>query len=256
MPSSVCIVVPTYNEAENIPRLVKSLDEELGEEKFTLILIDDSSPDGTADIAEDLEIRNGKIIVNRRPGKLGIGSAIRDGIKIALSFPSCKRIVTMDADLSHDPRDVPRLLRDSEDADLVQGSRYIKGGRIIGWNPLRRVVSYTANLLCRFLLRTRLHEHTTYFRIYSREAAETAVEGVHCDRFEWAIGSILAIKDNGLRIIESPITFVERTRGNSKLKTSDILRWFSYLIRMFALRPLNRARNDRNLEHAGVIEWI
>jgi len=244
--SSVCIVVPTYNEAENVPRLVKSLDEELGEEKFTLILIDDSSPDGTADIAEDLEIRNGNIIVNRRPGKLGIGSAIRDGIKIALSFPSCKRIVTMDADLSHDPKDIQRLLEDSKEVDLVQGSRYIKGGRIVGWSLKRKITSNIANLLCRILLRTHLHEHTTYFRVYSREAAKIAVENVHCDRYEWAIGSILAVKDHGLRVTESPITFVERTRGKSKLKTSDILGWFSYLMKTFVSRSLNRVKGGMN----------
>lgn len=228
--SEVCIVIPTYEEAENLPRLVETLEENL-QRDFTLIVVDDDSPDGTADIAEKLNERYENILIHRRRGKLGIGSAVRDGIKVALSLPNSKRIVTMDADLSHDPKDLPRLLKEVEDADLIQGSRYIKGGKIIGWSLFRRAVSFTANFLCRLLFRTHLHEHTTYFRVYSRECAETVVKTVRCRRYEWAIASILAAKDHGFRIKESPITFVERKRGKSKLGFYDVLEWFSFLIR-------------------------
>lgn len=237
--SKVCVVVPTYEEAENLPKLVGTLEESLQKKEFMLIVIDDNSPDGTADVAEKLNRHYGNIVVHRRPRKLGIGSATRDGIKIALSFPNCKHIVTMDADLSHNPKDVRRLLIEAENADLIQGSRYIKGGKIIGWSPFRRAVSYVSNFLCRLLLRTHLNEHTTYLRVYSRKCAETVVETVHCNRYEWAIASILVAKDYGFKIQEVPITFINRVHGKSKLKLRDVLMWSSYLSEIFFKRCLN-----------------
>ena len=238
--SKVCMVIPTYNEAENLPKLVGALEREMQKGDFKVIVVDDNSPDRTAEVAKKLNRRYGNIIIHRRPEKLGIGSAIHDGLQIALSFADSEYIVTMDADLSHNPKDVPHLLSETENADLIQGSRYVKGGRIIGWGFFRRAVSYTANFLCRLLFRTGLHEHTTYFRIYSRKCAETAVRNVHCDRYEWAIASILTTKDHGFRIKEVPITFVNRARGKSKLKASDILRWFFFIEKTFILRFLNK----------------
>lgn len=221
--SKVCIVVPTYEEAENLPTLVESLEESLQNEDFTLVVVDDDSQDETAKIAEKLNGRYGNIVVHRRSSKLGIGSAIRDGIKIALSFPNCRRIITMDGDLTHDPKDVPHLLTEAEGADLIQGSRYIKGGKMIGWNPPRRVISYVANLLCRLLLRTGLHEHTSNFRVFSRKYAEKLVEEVHFNGFEWSIAAILTAKDNGFRIKEVPLTLINRKRGKSKLSFKNII---------------------------------
>lgn len=238
--SKFCIIVPTYNEVENLPKLVEALENEMQKKDFSVIVVDDNSSDGTPEVARKLNRRYGNIIIHRRPSKLGIGSAIRDGLKIALSFLGSEYIVTMDADLSHNPKDVPRLLGEAKNADLVQGSRYIKGGRIIGWNTSRSVLSYTANSLCRLLFRTGLQEHTTYFRVYSRKCAENAVRNVHCDRYEWAIASILVTKDHGLRIKEIPITFVNRISGKSKLEASDILRWFSFIGKTLMRRLLDR----------------
>jgi len=229
--SKVCIVVPTYEEAENLPTLVEALEESLQNEDFTLIVVDDDSQDGTAKIAEELNGRYGNIFVHCRSSKLGIGSAIRDGIKIALSFPNCRHIITMDADLTHDPKDVPNLLTEAEVADLIQGSRYIKGGKIIGWNPFRRVISYVANLLCRLLLRTGLHEHTNNFRVFSRKYAEKVVEEVHLNGYEWSIASILAARDNGFRIKEVPITLINRKRGKSKLNLKSIITFAKVILK-------------------------
>jgi len=235
--NEVCVIVPTYEEADNLPKLAEEIEKVIQKDQLTLIVVDDNSPDGTADVAENLNMRYGNIIVHRRPSKLGIGSAIHDGIKIALSFPSCSHIVTMDGDLSHDPKDLPSLLRRAEEADLIQGSRYIKGGRIVGWSFSRRAVSRIANLCCKFLLRTGLYEHTTLFRVYSRECAETIVKNVHCDRYEWAIGSILVTKRQNYRIREAPITFTCRASGKSKLRPRDVLLWGSYVARMFFKPP-------------------
>lgn len=236
--SKVCVVIPTYNEAENLPKLVGALEEELQKEDFKIIVVDDNSPDGTADIAEKLNWRYGNIIVHRRPNKLGIGTAIRDGLEVALPFLKSGHIVTMDADLSHNPKDVQSLLSEAENVDLVQGSRYVKGGRIIGWSLYRRTVSYVANILCRLLLRTGLHEHTAYFRVYSSKCAEALVRNVDRNGYDWAIASILIAKDHGFRIKEVPVTFISRFSGKSKLKISDILMWFSYVVRTFPKRSI------------------
>jgi len=238
--SKVCMVIPTYNEAENLPKLVEALEEELQKEDFKIIIVDDNSPDGTAEIAKKLNERYGNIIIHRKPSKLGIGSAIRDGLKIALSFPECEYIVTMDADLSHNPKDVRHLLSEAEDADLVQGSRYMKGGGVIGWSSFRRAVSHTANLLCRLLFRTQLHEHTSNLRVYSRRCGEMIMANLHCEHYDWFIGSILLTKDYAYRIKEVPITFVNRVHGKSKLTASDIFKWTSYVSKTCYRRLLNR----------------
>ena len=237
--SKVCVVIPTYNEAENLPNLVEALEEELQKEDFKIIVVDDNSPDGTAEVVEKLDQRYGNIIVHRRPSKLGVGSALRDGLKIALSSLGCEYVVTMDADLSHNPKDVRRLLSEAEDADLVQGSRYMKGGGVIGWSSFRSAVSYVANLLCRLLFRTQLHEHTSNFRVYSRRCGEIITATLHCEHYDWFIGSILLTKDHAYRIKEVPITFINRAHGKSKLKITDVLKWAAYVGKAFLERSLS-----------------
>jgi dolichol-phosphate mannosyltransferase len=229
--SKVCVVIPTYNEANNLPMLINQLEEVLKERDLQIIVIDDNSPDGTAYIAEKLSSQYKNIVVQRRSGKLGIGSAISEGLGLALSFPDSKYIVTMDADLSHDPKEVIYLLREAEKTDMVQGSRYLNGSRVAGLSYSRKVASHAANILCRLLLSTGLHEHTTYFRVYSKRCAKIVTENVHCSRYEWAIGSLLVAKRHNLTIKEVPITFAKRTSGKSKLKLQDIFLWLSYLVR-------------------------
>ncbi len=167
---------------------------------------------------------------------MGIGSAISEGIKIALSFPDCEYIVTMDADFSHNPKDILRLLKESENADMIQGSRYIKGGRIIGWSSLRKAESYGANLICKLLFRTTLTEHTSFFRLYSKKCAEKIVKNSSYIGFEWSIGSILVVKDHGFSIKEIPVIFTDRTQGKSKLRARDIMLWTINVTNMFFKR--------------------
>lgn len=240
----VCVIIPTYEEAGNLPKLINELEAMLRGREFMIIVVDDNSPDGTADVAEKLNELYGNILVHRRPAKLGIGSAVCEGIKIALSFSDCKYIVTMDADLSHDPKDLPNLLKAAEKADLVQGSRYIKGGKIIGWTIFRRIISYIANLLCRILFRTHLFEHTTNFRVYSRKCAETIVKTAQYKKYEWVVASILIAKEHNFRIVEIPITFTDRIHGKSKLKISDILAWFTFIITTFIAHTFKRFNSN------------
>ena len=233
--SSTCIVIPTYNEAENIVALIRAI-WDTGID-FQLIIVDDNSPDGTARIVEEMKKTSASIMIKRRPEKLGIGSAICDGLKLALSVPECIRIVTMDADLSHDPRDIPRLLEASIDADMVQGSRYIEGGRIIGWNIARKVISRCANLLYKHLFGL-CNEVTTYFRVYSRRCAEIVVDNNHADQYHFSVASALTVKDAGMIVKEVPVTFTNRKSGKSKLSKGAIFESFLYMIRTFLQRSL------------------
>jgi dolichol-phosphate mannosyltransferase len=236
--AEVSIVIPTYNEAENVESLIEKLEALEGE--FQIIFVDDNSPDGTAEIVEEIGQRWGNIKVHRRRGKLGIGSAILEGMERSLSFSDCHYVVTMDADLSHDPQDIPRLLSAAEggSAGLIQGSRYMRGGGIIGWNFRRKLQSRVANLICRMLFGLP-HEVTTYFRVYTRKSAQIVVREIYTDKYEFAVLSALAVKDHGLKIKEVPVIFVNRTQGKSKLKTSDVFIWLAVIFRIFLSRQLH-----------------
>ena len=147
----VTIVIPTYNEVENIKKLIEEIVTLNGD--FRIIVVDENSPDGTSEAVEALSRKFGNIVLYRRPGKMGIGSAIRDGLKKAVSFSDCHYVVTIDADLSFNPQDIPRLVKAAKEneAGLIQGSRYVKGGGIIGWNFIRKLQSRFANLLVKLL---------------------------------------------------------------------------------------------------------
>lgn len=232
--SGIYIIIPTYNEAANIKRITAEI-QGLNS-SYNIIIVDDNSPDGTAEIVKALQQTQSGIYLNRRPAKLGIGSAIRDGMKEALAHKDCLFIMTMDADFSHNPLDIQRLLKESLNADMVQGSRYIRGGRITGWTWQRKLISRSANFLYRFLLKFPQHEVTTYFRVYSRKCAEIVVQHTREDKYEFCLESALAVHDHGLSVKEVPITFVNRTAGTSKLKISDIAHSLLYLAYIFILR--------------------
>jgi dolichol-phosphate mannosyltransferase len=234
--STLSVVIPTYNEAHNLPKLIARLEEVLQDGNAKLIIVDDSSPDGTAQVARELEATYGNIVVQERPAKLGIGSAIRDGLRIALSIPTCNTVITMDGDLSHNPQEVISLLRESRNADLVVASRYVKGGQIVGWPLHRKVISKVTNYMCALLLRTNLHEHTNYFRAYSRRLAELVVRDATSGGFEFGIVSILIAKDHGFVIKEVPTVFENRTHGKSKLRISDMVRWCLSMVSIWLRR--------------------
>lgn len=212
-----CVVIPTLNEAENISTLLNSLTD------YKVIVVDDNSPDGTAAIAE----KAGATVI-RRPAKMGLGSAVREGVRKALEDKECTHIITMDADFSHDPKDVCRLL--NTDKSFVIASRYVFGGKIVGWSASRRLTSKIANLICRTLLRTNTNDNTTNFRLYSRECAEVllTVEG---QNYEWPVLCLVAVKKAGFTAYEVPVTFINRQNGDSKLDSKHILRWLGLIVK-------------------------
>jgi len=244
--AKISIVIPTYNEAGNIQNLIDAVENIAEKSNFNvkMIIVDDNSLDGTAEIVEKVGSKYGNIATIRRPKKLGIGSAVRDGIKVALSDEGCQYVGVMDADFSHDPHDIPCLLKAVENVDVVIASRYIAGGEIRGWNFKKKFFSRTANFLCRFVLGTGVEDNTTYFRVYSKKAAEVVLD-VKEDHFEWGVSAVLRLKDKGFKIKEVPSIFVDRAVGESKLKSSELAVWIRYICRSFIARLLKMDTSRR-----------
>lgn len=223
----VSIVVPTYNERQNLPRLVAAIQANV-RGPYEIVIVDDSSPDGTADLARDLA-REHPVVLVSRPAKSGLGSAYRDGFKAARG----ELIFEMDADLSHDPRFVPALIEAVEvgGADIAVGSRYVRGGRVMGWSAYRKLVSGVGNMLARLILRPGARDVTSGYRCYTRAAAEL-VQLVESDGYAFQVEALYLARLQGMRIVEVPITFENRIVGKSKLGTGEFGRFLQTLVRL------------------------
>jgi hypothetical protein len=239
--ASVWIVIPTTNEAENLGRLIPALQAHLSGRPFQLLIVDDASTDATASVVEEFRRQYGNVTLYRRPARLGLGTALRDGLAQALADPQCEFICTLDADGSHDPAQLPALLDAAARAAFMQGSRYIPGGRILHWSWSRRLMSRAANRLCRWL-GSRLREHTTNYRVYSREAAAVAIAASTASGFEWIVSASLAIQAAALPVAEVPITFKGREAGESKLSRVAVLRYGLFFLRALMARVAEKAR--------------
>ena len=235
----VSIIIPTFNEVETIGLLIKRLEElPFGKE---IIVVDDGSTDGTVEVVRKLmrEYDNVRLVLRGR--KMGIGSAYKDGFKLAKG----NVIVQMDADMSHDPGDLPGLLRALRRSDLVIGSRYIPGGRIVNWPLHRRLISYGANLLAKLLLGLKVHDATSGFRAYRRSAFEKIVSFCLSSGFDFQVEAVFVASILGLRVAESPIRFTGRTKGRSKLGLRDILNFIVFLIMLRKRGQVIRASYNR-----------
>ena len=242
-----CVVIPTFNEAPNIEVLVKAIETEFSGEEFRVIIVDDDSPDGTASVANQANGTYGNIVVHSREAERGLGTALDVGIRLAMGFPDCAHIVTMDGDLSHDPKDIRHLLAVANKADLVQGSRYLPGGKVVGLPLRRRLLSNIANILCRTLLATGLHENTTNFRVYSRTLAELVLKCSAPVGYEFMLLPILIARQARLPIIEVGITFRERQGGASKMTLKTIVQWGGFLVHTFWRQRVLRRQLIRNI---------
>ena len=230
MVDNLGLVLATYNEAGNLPLLVEWLEGLNLPLKLHIYVVDDNSPDGTSSVADRLASQYGNISLITRPRKMGLGSAIRDGMSAAL-LDGRTHIITMDADLSHDAQDVPRLVEASISggADVVQASRYVIGGGTLKWRWRRHFQSRVANLLWRTLLGSP-RDSTTNFRIFNKRAAQLVVEKSIGRDFEFMPECILIAMSHGLRIVEVPIIFTGRAAGESKLGLAQNVRWLLFLI--------------------------
>ena len=245
--AEIGLVLPTYNEADNLPGLVDRLQALPLPGELWTVVVDDDSPDGTADVARQLASSYPGIALLSRHGVRGLGSAIRDGLQSCLE-EGCRYIVTMDVDGSHDPTELTDLLQTarSQDADLVTGSRYVSGGRVRDWEWRRRVQSRLANLMTRHLLGTP-HESTTNYRVYSRTAARLVVERSTANHYEFQVESMLLAISQRLKVVEVPITFIGRTEGESKLGLSQVLKWGAFFLAELAPFHLRKGKYSRHV---------
>lgn len=215
MDARALIIVPTYDERENLPLLVEAIFEVIAD--VHLLVVDDNSPDGTGPLADELAASDERIHVLHREGKLGLGTAYIAGFKWALErgYP---RVFEMDADFSHQPRYLVDLLAASEDADLVLGTRYIRGGGTEGWGPLRQLISRGGNLYARGVLWLPFRDLTGGFKCFRREVLEALdLDAVRSTGYAFQIELTYRAYKKGFRIREVPIVFPDRTRGASKM---------------------------------------
>ena len=226
------VVVATYNERENIEALVTQILENAGGCK--VLVIDDSSPDGTGQIARGMAARDERVELLERPAKLGLGTAYLVGFHHALTH-GYERVITMDADFSHHPKHLPAILARAAEptVDIVIGARYVKGGGVVGWPLYRRVLSFGANTFARTMLGLKAHDCTGAYRCYSRKVVEELeLDAVVSHGYSALIELLWHCQKGGYRIEEVPITFVDRELGQSKVSRSEILRGLTTVVRL------------------------
>jgi len=224
------VIIPTFNEAGTIGELIRALEGACGVFGMRLIVIDDGSGDGTLEIVRGISSDNGSIVLLERGEKLGLGSAIIEGMKTALSFiPPPDFVVTMDADMSHDPGALPSMIKSCCANGLVIGSRYVKGGKTIGWRSHRRIISGLANLLARGLVGVEVRDCTSGYRCYHRDLVAGLLEDLGCDGYDFQIQALFEASRRASEIRELPITFRDRESGESKLALGEVLRFASQL---------------------------
>lgn len=238
--------MPTYNEAENILEALTRARAAVPD--ADLLVVDDGSPDGTADLAEEADADLGRIRVMRRPGKSGLGSAYRAGFRQGLD-QGYEVMVEMDSDLSHDPAALPELLAAVENgADLAIGSRYVPGGSIPDWTWHRRLLSRGGNRYAGLILGLEVRDATAGYRAYRAEAlARIDLDLIKADGYGFQIEMAYVVARNGGRIVEVPITFSDRVAGTSKMSGGIVVEalllvtWWAVRDRLLRRRRARRA---------------
>jgi dolichol-phosphate mannosyltransferase len=218
----VWLVIPTYNESANVEAIVEAVREELPPSRRVLI-VDDASPDGTGRIADRLVEAHDDVTVMHRPGKAGLGPAYVAGFNQALAG-GAELVAQMDADFSHDPHDLPRLLEAAEDADLVLGSRYIDGGEVADWGATRRAVSRWGSAYARATLGIDVKDLTGGFKVYHRRVLESIdLASLASLGYAFQVETTFRAIEAGFRVVEVPIVFRDRRVGESKMSGGIVL---------------------------------
>jgi dolichol-phosphate mannosyltransferase len=240
--SGALIVIPTYNEAENLEPLVSEIQAQ--PLPFDLLIVDDGSPDGTGEIADRLSQALPNVHVMHREGKLGLGTAYIAGFGWALERDYAY-VMEMDCDFSHHPRYLPNFLHEIENADLVIGSRYVPGGDTPDWGLYRRVMSTGGNLFARIMLGLKTHDCTGGYRCYRRAMIEQVPwDEIGLQGYGFQIGAVYHIERMGGRVAEFPIVFEDRQLGHSKMSTDIVIEAMKFVTRL-ALRG-GRLRRGRS----------
>ncbi|HEY8239141.1 MAG TPA: polyprenol monophosphomannose synthase [Candidatus Limnocylindrales bacterium] len=226
------VVLPTYDEAENLPGIAQAILAALP--GATLLVVDDGSPDGTGRLADGLAADNLRVRVRHRPGKAGLGKAYLEGFQVALEGGATS-LVQMDADWSHDPLVLPALLEPitSDRADLVIGSRYVPGGRVLDWGLGRRLISRLGSIFAKTVLRLRPHDLTGGFKAWRASTlAAIPFDGIHAGGYVFQIEMTHRASRAGARVTEVPITFQDRRVGRSKMSRRIIVEALVVVVRL------------------------
>lgn len=227
---TAAMIIPTYNEKDNLPKLIAAIRKAV--DSLQIIIVDDNSPDGTGDIADKWAAQDRLITVIHRKKKMGLGTAHLAGFFEALK--NADFILTMDADFSHDPSSIPKLISIAEEGyDVVIGSRYRKGSKVIDSKLWRRILSRAANLFTVVTLCLSTRDNTNGFRCYRRDALEQIIaKPFHSEGYSFLIEIVYRAKKMGLRLGETPITFVNRQYGQTKVSRTEIFRALLTVLRL------------------------
>ena len=230
--ATVCL--PTYNERENLEPMLRAL----GGAGVRVLVVDDNSPDGTGRLADRLAQELDYVDVLHRSRKEGLGPAYIAGFRQALA-DGAELILEMDCDFSHDPKDVPRLIAATDDADLALGSRYVKGGQVADWGPTRRAISAGGSFYARLLLSSQIRDLTGGFKCYRRQVLETIdLDAIDSKGYAFQIETTYRALRAGFRVVEVPIRFADREVGGSKMSGAIVVEaiWKVPALRLAALR--------------------
>ncbi len=238
----ITVVIPTYNERDNIEKLSSLILSQ--DERIHLLFVDDNSPDGTGEIADRLAAENPRVQVLHRAGKMGLGSAYREGFKIALDAGS-DYIIEMDADFSHDPAMLPLFIEKMSNHDVVIGSRYANGVSVVNWPIRRLILSYCASVYTRLITGLHLSDCTGGFKCFKREVLESIdLDSVKSDGYSFQIEMNYRCFERGFNIGELPIIFVDRHAGTSKM-SKQIVREAVFMVWKLKFGSLFRAFSGR-----------
>ena len=228
----ISILLPTYNEATNLPILTTLLHRTLTTSQipYEIIIIDDASPDGTLAVAQRLQTIYGahRIVLKPRAGKLGLGTAYVHGLR----FARADAVLIMDADFSHHPKFIPRMveMQRRTGADIVTGTRYAGSGGVYGWDLKRKLISRGANLLADTVLQPGVSDLTGSFRLYKREVLKTVIARTESKGYSFQMELMVRAKGMGCRVRECPISFVDRIYGESKLGGEEIVEYLKGVV--------------------------
>jgi len=229
----IWVVLPTYNEADNLPQMLEAL---LGLDlDINIVVVDDASPDGTGDIAARAASTNSRVHVIRREGERGLGTAYLAGFRYALEA-GADAVITMDCDFSHDPRAIPAMAAAFDRAQIVIGSRYVPGGRTENWGLHRKVLSSTANRFARILFGMPIRDCTSGFRLYGKDVLQPVIANrPHSGGYAFLVEVLhLAMRRPGVTVEEVPICFVDRERGSGKMGAREGIDGVRNLLRLRA----------------------
>ena len=232
------IIVPTYDEKENIRSLVSAVLEK--DSRLEILIVDDNSPDGTGELADRMSEQDSRVHALHRQGKLGLGSAYRDGFRWALER-DYDLVFEMDADFSHDPTYIKKFLKAAENADLVIGSRYVSGINVVNWPMSRLLLSYGASLYTRLITGMPVKDPTAGFKCFRREVLESLdLSRIQSDGYSFQIEVSFKVWRKKYRILEIPIVFVDRHSGTSKMNRRIVFEavWMVWWLKLQALMRL------------------